>query len=324
MKSALLSLQKTKGLYDKTQERLTTGKKVTAPSDDPAAYYSAATLNDQADALTGRLDNMEQAVEAIKAADNGISSMTSVLSSMTAIVESALATKTGDTDGRAALGKKFNDLLVQLSTLANDSAYGGVNLLAGQNINVQMGENYNDSTFTVEGFYAAGLTQNDTDTSGEVDHVYTASIPGNWSSGTNNGIAGATGFAFALNMVENPSSIVGIQSYGVTGDQWEINWTDSASYTKSLSTVLNQIEGVKTVLETRSKLLSFDSSTISLREAYTKDFINTLQEGSDDLTLADLNEESANLLSLETSQSLSVQAMSLANTQMQNVLRLLQ
>jgi flagellin len=457
MKSALLSLQSTQKLYDKTQERLTTGKKVSDPADDPAAYYSAATLNDQADSLNGRLDNMEQAVEAIKAADNGISSMTSVLSSMTAIVESAMATDSSDTDTRSALGKKFNDLLVQLSSLASDSAYGGTNLLDGQNITVQMGENYNDSTFTVDGFYVAGLTQSDTNTNGEVGCVYTKAIPDYWGTGSDGGITEATNYVFALNMVEDPTTIVGIQGYGkktdvesavtavktaiakavavdasagttaatatvqteiaaalkavnataadsagltsytfesgtnttvpfgdangdgtyefygatastiadvnavltalnsldtlhdsiaigtaaaaaavttaeaanaslaqYAGDGWEIDWTNSDTYSNTLSSVLNQIEQTKAVLETRSKLLSFDSSTISLREDYTTEFINTLQEGADDLTLADLNEESANLLSLETSQSLSVQAMSLANTQMQNILRLLQ
>lgn len=457
MKSALLSLQSTQKLYDKTQERLTTGKKVTNPADNPAAYYSAATLNNQADALEGRLDNMQQAVEAIKAADNGIESMISVLSSMTAIVESALATKNEDTDTRAALGKKFNDLLVQLSTLADDSAYGGTNLLDGQDITVQMGENYNDSTFTVEGFYVAGLTQYDTDTNGEVSHLNTRGIPEAWGTKADGGIAASTNYVFALNLVENPTKIVGIQSYGsktdeeaafaslklyiknatnisfssgtgaavsnvekyldgalttlngitkdangntsyvfesgttgkipfadtdsdgvyeyygktnstnakiqsiltalnelddlgiaatagetaftkdatnaaaaavnlspYQGDAWEIDWTDADTYSKTLSTILNQIEEVNAVLETRSKLLSFDSSTISLREDYTEDFINTLEEGANNLTLADLNEESANLLSLETSQSLAVQAMSLANEQMQNVLRLLQ
>ena len=465
MKSALLSLQSTQKLYDTTQERLTSGQKVSKPSDDPAAYYAAATLNNRADALEGRLDNMDQAVEAIAAADNGISAMTSVLSSMTALVESALSSSEDDTATRAALGKKFNDLLRQLSTLANDSAYGGVNLLNGETLTVQMGEKYNDSTFNVQGFYVAGVERDPNTSTGEVEGLLSQNIPADWGAA---GATNATTYAFALNIVENPTSIVGIQSFGsgsavatevggaissidaiaasvatsaaeagqnladlqaaiqgmgtynagagtvtVTSDSgivftytlatsdtvdgtltvadstgaditatagatldkadgaiydtlssliavesgvydqtalaagwaatstttldaagatlsnftldgWEVNWADVDTYVAGLSTVLNQIEQVKEVLETRSKLLSFDQSTITLRQDYTSEFINTLQEGADSLTLADLNEESANLLSLETSQSLAVQAMSLANTQMQNVLRLLQ
>jgi flagellin-like hook-associated protein FlgL len=50
--------------------------------------------------------------------------------------------------------------------------------------------------------------------------------------------------------------------------------------------------------------------------------INTLQTGSDNLVLADANEEAANLLSLQTRQQLSQTALSLANQADQGVLRL--
>ena len=50
--------------------------------------------------------------------------------------------------------------------------------------------------------------------------------------------------------------------------------------------------------------------------------INTLQEGADSLTNADLNEEGAKLLALQTQQSLASNAMSMAVSSDQNVLRL--
>ena len=49
-----------------------------------------------------------------------------------------------------------------------------------------------------------------------------------------------------------------------------------------------------------------------------------LQVGADNLTLADSNEEGANLLALQTRQSLSTSALSMAVQADQNVLRLLQ
>ena len=52
--------------------------------------------------------------------------------------------------------------------------------------------------------------------------------------------------------------------------------------------------------------------------------INTLQTGSSALTLADSNEEGANLLALQTRQQLSTTALSLASQADQNVLRLFQ
>ena len=51
--------------------------------------------------------------------------------------------------------------------------------------------------------------------------------------------------------------------------------------------------------------------------------INTLQTGAANLTLADMNEEAANLLALQTRQSLSQSSLSLASQADQSVLQLI-
>jgi len=50
--------------------------------------------------------------------------------------------------------------------------------------------------------------------------------------------------------------------------------------------------------------------------------INTLQTGSDNLTLADMNNEGANMLMLQTRQSLGTTALSMSSQAAQSVLRL--
>ena len=70
--------------------------------------------------------------------------------------------------------------------------------------------------------------------------------------------------------------------------------------------------------------LSYDEDTaLTLPSDYTKAAINTLQTGADNLVLADTNEEGANLLALQTRQSLSTTALSLSSQSDQAVLRLL-
>ena len=84
---------------------------------------------------------------------------------------------------------------------------------------------------------------------------------------------------------------------------------------------------LKTATDTlRSDASSFGSnlSIVQTRQDFTKSLINTLQTGASNLTLADSNEEAANLLALQTRQSLSTKALSLASQSDQNVLRLLQ
>ena len=61
---------------------------------------------------------------------------------------------------------------------------------------------------------------------------------------------------------------------------------------------------------------------MEVRQDFTKNLINTLETGAANLTIADTNEEGANLLALQTRQQLSSVALSLASQADQNVLRL--
>ncbi|WP_198669716.1 flagellin [Pelagibacterium sediminicola] len=63
-------------------------------------------------------------------------------------------------------------------------------------------------------------------------------------------------------------------------------------------------------------------SVVQNREQFTREMINTLQSGAANLTLADSNEEAANMLALQTRQQLSQTALSLASQADQSVLRL--
>jgi len=117
--------------------------------------------------------------------------------------------------------------------------------------------------------------------------------------------------------------VVGLQSAGTSGDAWEIDW-GSDTYQDDLSDLLSAIETLDSTLQTQSSKLANNLAVITQREDFTDEEINILEEGADALTSADLNEEGANLLSLETSQSLAVQSLSLASSTAANVLTLIQ
>ena len=84
------------------------------------------------------------------------------------------------------------------------------------------------------------------------------------------------------------------------------------------------MNGALTKLRTQSQSFGSNLSTVQIRQDFTKAMINTLQTGADGLTLADSNEEGANLLALQTRQQLSTTALSLAAQASQAVLRLFQ
>jgi flagellin len=98
------------------------------------------------------------------------------------------------------------------------------------------------------------------------------------------------------------------------------SWATSADITAA-STALT---AALTTLRTESQTLGASLSTVQIRQDFTKATINTLQTGSSNLTLADSNQEGANLLALQTRQQLSTTALSLASQADQNVLKLFQ
>ena len=90
----------------------------------------------------------------------------------------------------------------------------------------------------------------------------------------------------------------------------------------SITSALNELETALSSLRTQSSTFGSNVSVIETRQDFTKELINVLETGAANLTLADTNEEGANLLSLQTRQQLSTVSLSLATQADQNVLRL--
>ena len=85
---------------------------------------------------------------------------------------------------------------------------------------------------------------------------------------------------------------------------------------------ITQIEDAIKELRTMSSEFGNNYSIVQSRETFTENLINVLEEGSDKLTLADMNEESANMLALQTRQQLAINSLSLASQAAQSVLKL--
>jgi flagellin-like hook-associated protein FlgL len=83
------------------------------------------------------------------------------------------------------------------------------------------------------------------------------------------------------------------------------------------------LQDAEGTLRKESKTLSANLGVLTTRQDFTKTLANTLTTGAAELTNADLNEEAANLLALNTQQQLGVNALSLASQASQSVLRLL-
>ncbi|KQU96694.1 flagellin [Devosia sp. Root105] len=146
-----------------------------------------------------------------------------------------------------------------------------------------------------------------------------------------NGINLLRGDKLKLTFNETGTSTIDIQAKNENGDPIAINNT-----TLGIDHVVNsdfdldskldaKLEILGTALgKLRSQASSFGSnlSIVQNRTDFTKNMINTLETGAANLTLADTNEEAANLLALQTRQQLSSTALSMASQADQAVLRL--
>lgn len=83
-----------------------------------------------------------------------------------------------------------------------------------------------------------------------------------------------------------------------------------------------KMDSALSTLRSNASTLASNLSVITARQSFTTSLINTLQTGADNLTLADMNTESANMLMLQTQQSLGTTALSLSSQAAQSVLKL--
>ncbi len=271
MRSNLLSLQNTQSLMDRTQERLATGNKVNSALDNPSSYYAARSLNNRANDLSALMDSMGQAIQTIKAADEGIETITAFAEQAKAVAQSAADTT--DKEERKSYAAQFQTIIDQIESVAKDSGYKGVNLLNGGKLTVKFNE---DGTNKLE------ITGKNAKTDLELDKIKTGDTK--WS-GTEGG-------------------------------------GDAAAEAKAIEESITAVTTMINTLRSWATELGNNNSIIQNREDFTESMINVLTEGADKLTLADMNEESANMLALQTRQQLAINSLSLASQAAQSVLQL--
>ena len=164
---------------------------------------------------------------------------------------------------RSTLVSQYNAILTQIDNTASDSSYNGVNLLAGDQLQ---------------------LTFNETGKS-------KLNITGVQDSSAGLGLSALASTAFKDNSATNA--------------------------------VLTNLNTVSDTLRSQASAFGSNLSVVQTRQDFNTNLINVLQTGSANLTQADINLEAANSQALQTRQSLSVSALSLANQAQQSVLQLL-
>lgn len=146
-----------------------------------------------------------------------------------------------------------------------------------------------------------------------------------------NGINLLRGDKLKLTFNETGTSTIDIQAKDADGAATSVNNSTLGITTvadtdfdsdASLDSKLGTLSDALGALRSQSSAFGSNLSIVQNRQDFTKSMINTLETGAANLTLADTNEEAANLLALQTRQQLSSSALSMASQADQAVLRL--
>jgi flagellin len=117
VRQALASLQATAAQQTITGLHLATGKKVNSALDNPTSFFQASGLSNRASDLGTLLDSMGQAVQTLKAADQGIQALQGLVNNAQAKAKTALAAA-APTDTKVT-GNQSGATLTSTTTLSS-------------------------------------------------------------------------------------------------------------------------------------------------------------------------------------------------------------
>jgi flagellin-like hook-associated protein FlgL len=141
-------------------------------------------------------------------------------------------------------------------------------------------------------------------------------------------LLGGTSVALTVKFDETGASKLGITGFDATTSAGGLNiataaWVSGTSIATTLiEASITSLDAAKDTLRTQSSKLANNLSIITARQEFTQGMINVLKDGAAGLTNADMNEEGANMLMLQTRQALGTTSLSLASQAAQSVLRL--
>ena len=295
MRSNLASLKSIQSQMDTTQERLSTGKKVNSAIDNASSYYQSRALTNRASDLSSLLDSMGQGIQTIQAANEGLESLTSYVEQMKAVADTAatlakVEKPTGERPGDPGAAQDAWD--------AQKTAYDSY---------VKELESYQNQFNAIRA--QAEKLINDT---------------------SYQGINLLKGQKLTVVFNESRGNSLEVKVDSLLGDKGidilkaNVNWTvdGGATAKTTVDQAISAVTAGMTKLRSVSSELGNTYSIIQTRQEFTEALIDVLETGADNLVLADMNEESANYLALQTRQQLAINSLSLASQSAQSVLQL--
>lgn len=289
--TALRSLNMTNANLEKTQQRISTGFRVSSAEDNAAYWSIATTMRSDKAALSTVKDALGLGAATVDVAYTGMNSAIDV----TKEIKSKLVAARQPGVDREKIQSEISELQNSLKSIGDSSVFSGENWLSVDS----SGANFNATKSIVSSFSRSG---------GSVS-VGTIQV-----DVTDIKLFDANGNVGILDTEDgNGNSIFNLDISALT---------DSAADLTTLEGLISASDDAISSMTTAAATLGSAKQRINLQKEFVGSLMDAIDRGVSTLVDADMTEESTKLQALQVQQQLGVQALSIANQSGQSILSL--
>jgi flagellin len=311
--AALQTLRSINSNMETTQNRISSGYRVETAADNSAYWSIATTMRSDNKALGTVQDALGLGAAKTDTAYTGLSSAVDVV---TEIKAKLVAAREPGVD-KTKINKELTELKSQLNSISQSATFSGENWLYNTSTTApgtkEMVASFNrasDGSVSVStlSFDAAKSTLIDTNDASK--GLLTADVTVTQPDTATGPTATITATYFLINA-----------SSSTTGAGTEVTLDLNTSY-DDLSGMISAVDTMLQNLTDAASTLGAINKRIDMQDNFVATLMDVIDKGVGRLVDADMNEESTKLKALQTQQQLGIQALSIANTESQNILSL--
>lgn len=314
---ALQNLNDTQSQLSKTQNAISTGKKVSTSADSPASFGIAAQMNNDIAGQSAVNDGLSFASSVNNSANVGANNILSVLQDLRKTITDA-GNDNGSQKSLLKLNNSITSSLNQINSIARNSTANGVNMLTA---GTQDGLGIETSNMT----FVTGLRGDTQTVTGFADSIgKQLNTSGGGSLSDLLGLSKGT--APGGEVSDDKNTLLSVSSGKVSWGSAQATGLSSgvSDATKNLAGLIDVVSKAVDAMTNVTSQLGANQQNIDRLSSYGKVTSDSLTTAVGSLTDADMASESAKQTSLQTKQSLGIKSLSIANSQSQNILQLFQ
>jgi len=306
-RSTLLSLTSVTSLFNRTQGRLNSGKKVNSVTDNAQAFFQAQSLNNRSTTFLNAKSTIDQSIQSVQAALTATSAVSGLLSQLQGVLQAA---RGASLSNRISSTQQFKTIGNQLAQLVKDASFQGLNILSSTAVSLQTQfSERTAATLTITGYnLIASATANSRS-------LFTQAAVFN--------AAGNLVFSAVVGDNTLANKAAGFSQLDLTGTQAGAGTVKASVAQAIFNGAIQRISNAISQLNAVSAALGTNVAILQSRSNFSNNYANTLTGGASALTLADLNTEAANSQALTLRQQLGIQSLSVSGQQNSSILTLL-